>query len=130
VGPEHYGGRRFMYVANYLPRGHELLSLSMDELWDVYEPGLRRINPEFSRGWVKRSWLFREPAAQPVVLPNYRHRMPPYETGVPGLLMANTTQVYPEDRGTNYAVRGADEVVAALLRQEDEVSPRAAAGPG
>jgi protoporphyrinogen oxidase len=127
VGPEHYGGRRFMYVANYLPRGHGLLSLSMDELWDAYEPGLRRINPDFSREWVRQSWLFREPAAQPVVLPNYRDRMPPYETGVAGLLMANTTQVYPEDRGTNYAVRGADEVVAALLSQEDEIAAPAAA---
>jgi protoporphyrinogen oxidase len=117
VGPNHYGGRHFMYVANYLPRGHELLSLDIDELWAVYEPGLRRINPEFSREWVRQSWRFREPAAQPVVLPNYRDRMPPYETGVPGLLMANTTQVYPEDRGTNYAVREAEEVVGALLAQ-------------
>ena len=115
VGPEHYGGRHFIYVANYLPKGHEWLSLDIEELWELYEPGLRRINPDFSRDWVKQSWRHREPAAQPVVLPNYRDRMPPYETGVPGLLMANTTQVYPEDRGTNYAVREADEVVEALL---------------
>ena len=64
------------------------------------------------------------------MLPNYRDRMPPYETGVPGLLMANTTQVYPEDRGTNYAVREAEEVVAALLARREDVSPRAAAGSG
>jgi hypothetical protein len=51
------------------------------------------------------------------VLPNYRERMPPYETGVPGLMLANTTQVYPDDRGTNYAVREAEEVVDALLRE-------------
>jgi protoporphyrinogen oxidase len=127
VGPEHYGGRHFMYVANYLPRGHEWLSLEMDELWELYEPGLRRINPDFSQAWVKQSWRFREPAAQPVVLPNYRDRMPPYETGVPGLLMANTTQVYPEDRGTNYAVRQAGEVVAALLAGHDDVTTPAAA---
>jgi protoporphyrinogen oxidase len=117
VGPDHYGGRHFMYVANYLPRGHELLSLDIDELWAVYEPGLRRLNPEFTRDWVRQSWRFREPAAQPVVLPNYRDRMPPYETGVAGLLMANTTQVYPEDRGTNYAVREGEEVVAALVAE-------------
>ena len=52
------------------------------------------------------------------MLPNYPKRMPPYSTGVPGLLMANTTQVYPDDRGTNYAVREADEVVRQLLREE------------
>jgi protoporphyrinogen oxidase len=115
VGPEHYGGRRFLYVANYLPHGHELLSLDMDELISVYEPGLKKVNPAFSRDWIKQSWMFREPAAQPVVLRNFPSRMPPYDTGVPGLYLANTTQVYPDDRGTNYAVREADEVVAAVL---------------
>ncbi|HYU60309.1 MAG TPA: NAD(P)/FAD-dependent oxidoreductase [Solirubrobacterales bacterium] len=127
VGPEHYGGRRFLYVANYLPRRHELLSLDIEELWDVYEPGLRKVNPQFTRDWVVQSWRFREPAAQPVVLPNHPQRMPPYETGVPGLLMANTTQVYPDDRGTNYAVREADEVVEALLAQGDRLEAPAAA---
>jgi hypothetical protein len=87
----------------------------MDELISFYEPGLRKVNPEFSREWIKQSWLFREPAGQPVVLPNYPARMPPYETGVPGLILANTTQVYPDDRGTNYAVREAEEVVKVLL---------------
>jgi protoporphyrinogen oxidase len=127
VGAEHYGGRHFMYVANYLPRGDDLLALDMDELWAVYEPGLRKINPRFSRHWVRQSWRFREPSAQPVVLPNYRDRMPPYETGVPGLLMANTTQVYPEDRGTNYAVREAEEVVAALLSRDRDIATPALA---
>jgi protoporphyrinogen oxidase len=112
---ERYDGRHFLYVANYLPRDHELLTKSMDELIDFYEPGLRKVNPQFDRDWIKQSWMFREPAGQPVVLPNYRDRMPPYETGVPGLMLANTTQVYPDDRGTNYAIREAEEVVAKLV---------------
>ncbi len=112
---ERYGGRHMLYVANYLPRDHELLTKSMDELIEFYEPGLRKVNPAFSRDWIKQSWMFREPAGQPVVLPNYRDRMPPYDTGVPGLFLANTTQVYPDDRGTNYAVREAEEVVAELV---------------
>jgi protoporphyrinogen oxidase len=112
---ERYEGRHFLYVANYLPRDHELLTKSMDELIDFYEPGLRKVNPQFDRDWIKQSWMFREPAGQPVVLPNYRDRMPPYETGVPGLMLANTTQVYPDDRGTNYAIREAEEVVAKLV---------------
>jgi len=125
VPPEHYGGRRFLYVANYLPRDHELLGLDMDELLTVYEPGLRKVNPAFSRDWIRQRWLFREPAAQPVVLPNHRDRMPPYATPVPGLYLANTTQVYPDDRGTNYAVREADEVVGELLARRGELEPDA-----
>jgi protoporphyrinogen oxidase len=114
---ERYGGRHFLYVANYLPDGHELLAEDMESLLAFYEHGLRKVNPRFDREWIRQSWIFREPAAQPVVLPNYRDRMPPYETGVRGLLLANTTQVYPDDRGTNYAVREAEEVVASLLRE-------------
>jgi protoporphyrinogen oxidase len=125
VPPEHYGGRRFLYVANYLPHGHELLGLGMDELLSVYEPGLRKVNPDFSRDWIVQSWLFQEPAAQPVVLPNYRDRMPPYSTPVPGLLLANTTQVYPDDRGTNYAIREADEAVEDLLARQPELAAAA-----
>ena len=43
----------------------------------------------FSRDWVRNRWLFREPAAQPVVLPNYRDRMPPHQTGAPGLVLVD-----------------------------------------
>jgi protoporphyrinogen oxidase len=105
VPPERYGGRRLLYVANYVSRDDPLLERSPDELLARYEPGLRRVNPGFARDWIRRLWLFREPAAQPVVTVGYRERIPPLETGVRGLVLANTTQIYPEDRGTNYSVR-------------------------
>jgi protoporphyrinogen oxidase len=114
VGAERYGGRRFLYVANYVPQGDPLLELSADELLDRYEPGLRRVNPAFSRGWVRERWLHREPHAQPIVTVGYRERIPPLATGVDGLLLANTTQIYPEDRGTNYAVELGQRAAAAL----------------
>ncbi len=114
VEPEHYGGRRFLYVANYLARGQPLLEVGVDELLDVYEPGLQRVNAEFSRDWIRNAWLFKEPAAQPIVTVGYRERIPPLDTGVPGLVLANTTQIYPEDRGTNYSVRLGGEAAKAL----------------
>jgi protoporphyrinogen oxidase len=115
VEPERYGGRRFMYVANYVEAGDPILDLDMEGLIDAYEDGLRRINPEWSRAWIKQSWRFVEPAAQPIVTAGYPSRMPPLRTPVPGLLLANTTQVYPEDRGTNYAVRIGGDAAEALL---------------
>jgi protoporphyrinogen oxidase len=117
VEPERYGGRRFAYVANYLASDDELLELSPDELLTAYEPGLRRLNPGFSRGWVRERWLFREPHAQPIVTIGYRDRMPGLDTGIPGLVLANTTQIYPEDRGTNYSVRLGWDAAATLLSQ-------------
>ncbi len=115
VASQRYDGRRFAYVANYIPRGHELLSLSLDEVLERYAPGLRAINSAFERSWIRNAWLFQEPAAQPIVTLGYRDRIPPLQTGVPGLVLANTTQVYPEDRGTNYAVRLGEQAAAELL---------------
>lgn len=115
IEPERYGGRRFLYVANYLAPGDPLLELDPDELIARYEPGLRKVNPAFSRDWIRQRWLFREPAAQPIVTVGYRERIPPLQTGVPGLVLANTTQIYPEDRGTNYSVRLGDDAARALL---------------
>jgi protoporphyrinogen oxidase len=117
VSPERYDGRRFLYVANYREQGDELLGLDPDQLLDRYEPWLREVNPSFERSWIKQRWLFKEPAAQPVVTIGYQRRLPPLESGVAGLILANTTQVYPEDRGTNYAVRIGDQAADALLKE-------------
>jgi protoporphyrinogen oxidase len=110
VGLERYGGRRFLYVANYVAPGDPLLELDAQGLIEAYREGLQRIGDVR----IRRSWLFKEPAAQPVVTVGYRDRIPALETGVPGLVLANTTQVYPEDRGTNYAVRLGEDAATAI----------------
>jgi protoporphyrinogen oxidase len=116
IDPERYDGRRFLYIANYLEHGHELLGLDPDALLDRYLPGLRKVNPAFDPAWVRDRWLHREPAAQPIVTVGYHERIPPLRTPVAGLYLANTTQVYPEDRGTNYAVRLGDQAAEAVLK--------------
>jgi protoporphyrinogen oxidase len=105
VPEDRYGGRRFVYVANYLDNDDPLMSMTMDEVLDAYDDGLRLIQPQWSREWIRNAWLFREPHGQPVVTLGYRERLPSLQTPVPGLVLANIQQVYPEDRGTNYAVR-------------------------
>ena len=115
VSREHYGGRHILYVANYVEPGSAVARMDADALLDHYREGLRRVTPAFSDDWVRERWAFREPHAQPIVDVGYRRRIPPLQTGVPGLLLANTTQVYPEDRGTNYAVRLGNEAAAALI---------------
>ena len=123
IEPERYGGRRFMYVANYVEPGDPLLELDADELIARYEPGLRRVNPQFSRDWIRERWLHSEPAAQPVVTTGYPARMPPLQTPVPGLVLANTTQIYPEDRGTNYSVRLGGDAAEAVLASPERHDP-------
>jgi protoporphyrinogen oxidase len=116
VEPERYDGRRFLYVANYLPRHHQFLSLNLQELLTVYDPGMRAINRDWSPEWIQGAWMFREPAAQPVVPIDYRGQMPGVDTGVPRLALCNTTQVFPADRGTNYAIPLAEQAVEVISR--------------
>jgi protoporphyrinogen oxidase len=118
-----YGGRQFFYVANYVEPGSELLDLDADGLLARYLPGLQKINPAFDLSWVKQVWRFSDHAGQPIVTVGYHERIPPFETGVPGLLLANTTQIYPEDRGTNYAVREGQQAAAAVLASISRVRP-------
>jgi hypothetical protein len=65
---------------------------------------LTRINPNFKPDWVRKSWLFRTHYAQPVPLLNHSKNIPAIQTPIPGLYFASMSQVYPWDRGTNYAV--------------------------
>ena len=51
------------------------------------------------------SFYHRVEAAQPVIGVNYSSRIPDHRTPLRGLYLANTTQIYPEDRGTSYSVR-------------------------
>jgi protoporphyrinogen oxidase len=114
VGTERYGGRHMVYVGNYVAPYDPLVMMDEEALFATYEPGLRRLNPAFSPEWVKRRWLFREPAAQPIVTVGHRDRIPAMRTPAAGLLLANTTQIYPEDRGTNYGVLQGYEVAGLI----------------
>jgi hypothetical protein len=53
---------------------------------------------------VKKVWLFTTNYAQPVPLLNHSKNIPAIETPVQGLYFASMSQVYPWDRGTNFAV--------------------------
>jgi len=113
--PGRYENRHLLYVANYLAPGDPLSELEPEELLDRYEAGLKLVNPSFSRSWICKAWVFREPAAQPIVTVGYRRKIPALRTPAEGLFLANTTQIYPEDRGTNYSVRLGEDAAAAVM---------------
>jgi protoporphyrinogen oxidase len=110
ISPEEYGGKRFVYLSKYLEPDHPYFTMPDEALIDAYVPFLRRINPEFSPSWIERAWVFRERSAQPIIPLHYSRRIPDHRTGLPGLYLANTTQIYPEDRGTNYSVRLGNQI--------------------
>jgi protoporphyrinogen oxidase len=101
---EHYGGDHIVYCGDYLETDHEYFSLSKEELLQRFLPALARINPKFQPEWVTGSWLYRTNYAQPVPFVNHSRNIPAIRTPLPGLFFASMSQVYPWDRGTNFAV--------------------------
>jgi len=78
---------------------------------------LPRFNPEFTPDWVRDSWLFRTPYAQPIPMLHHSRAIPDLKTPVPGLWFASMSQVYPWDRGTNFAVEVGRRAVLRMLEE-------------
>lgn len=127
VSPEHFGGDRIVYCGDYLAVGHEYFSLSDEELLERFTPGIQRINPAFERSWVKKVWVHKTHYAQPVPLVNHSHNIPDIRTPIAGLYFASMSQVYPWDRGTNFAVeigrRAASFMLADTNAARSAISP-------
>ena len=105
VPPSVYQGKHLIYVSNYLERDDARFRMDAGELFALYEPHLKQINPSFGGDWIEDMHVLRAEAGQPVITRNYSQRIPDYRTPLQGLYLANTLQIYPEDRGVNYSVR-------------------------
>lgn len=114
---EKYGGEHILYCGDYLETDHDYFKLTKEELLERFMPSFTRINPDFSPEWVNRTWLTRSNYAQPVPLVNHSQNIPAIKTPLPGIFFASMSQVYPWDRGTNFAVEIARRA-AKLMAQE------------
>lgn len=104
LSADYFGGDHILYAGDYLETDHEYFRLSQEELLERFLPALSRINAKFTPDWVRKSWLFRTKYAQPVPLLDHSQNIPAIQTPIPGLYFASMSQVYPWDRGTNFAV--------------------------
>jgi hypothetical protein len=97
-----------------VPRDDWRFTSDPEDLLQAYTPWLRRLNPDFDRSWISRRHFSRAPFAQPVVTPEYRELIPPHETTMSRVTLATMAQVYPQDRGQNYAVAMAHRVMELI----------------
>ena len=104
IDRSHYGGDHIIYCGDYVPPDHPYLTMSQEELEKLFVGVLHRFNPDFRPEWVRKSWLFRARYAQPVPKLNHSRAIPDLRTPIAGLYFASMSQVYPWDRGTNFAV--------------------------
>ena len=104
ISREHYGGDHLVYCGDYVPPDHEYFHMDEADLAARFLPALTTINPDFRPDWVRKWWVWRAPYAQPLPALQHSRNIPDIKTPYPGLFWASMSQVYPWDRGTNYAV--------------------------
>ena len=117
VPADKFGGDHIVYMGDYLEPEHEFFHLSQEQILERFLPALKKFNPKFELDWVRKSWLFRTAYAQPVPLVNHSKNIPGIQTPVEGVYFASMSQVYPWDRGTNFAVEIGRKAATLILEK-------------
>ncbi len=105
IDSKYYSNQHIAWIANYLPSNHPYLKMSKEQLFKLYLPYLKKINPSFNFELCTLNFeLFFGPFAQPVFPIDYSKIKPDFTTPIPNVYLANMDMVYPWDRGTNYAI--------------------------
>jgi protoporphyrinogen oxidase len=102
---ESYGGRHIVYLSKYLSHDSEFYRMTDHELLAYSLPFLQKMFPEFDSRWILQYHVWRARYSQPVVTRGYGKLVPEPKTPIRGFYIATMAQIYPEDRGTNYAIR-------------------------
>jgi protoporphyrinogen oxidase len=122
VGTDAYQGKNVYYLGAYLPTDSPLFALSDDALAKLWWDYLKTMFPQFDTSRVQERHIFRFKAAQHVVDTTYQEKVPAFRTPLPGIYLANFSQLFPEDRGTNFSVRDGNKV-AAMVRADAQTAP-------
>jgi protoporphyrinogen oxidase len=118
VGKEPYNNNYIYYMGAYIPHNHHLFTCSNNELDNIWFPALKTIFPKFNKQNIREKHHFRFANAQHIVDTKYETKIPSYKTPLKNIYLANFTQIYPEDRGTNYAVREGEKLARMILQKK------------
>ena len=112
-----YNRDHIVYLGNYLPMNHRYFKMDAKAILKIYDPFLKKINEKYKSNLIGLE-VFKAPFAQPIIPVNYSKMIPPFKTPITNVFLANIQQVYPWDRGTNYAVELGERVVDFMLNEK------------
>ncbi len=113
IDKKHYRGNHVYYLGSYLPQNHELFDKKEKEVEKIYLDYLKKIFPDFEAKKIKSINTFRFKTAQHLVTKGYK--VPEYKLS-DKVYRANFAQIYPEDRGTNFAVREGKKIAEMIQK--------------
>ncbi len=115
MNKRHYNNEHLVYLGNYLPHNHPYFAMSEKEILKEFDHILQVLHPGYEKDLVGVD-IFKTPFAQPIIPVNYSKIMPPFDTPLANIYLANIQQVYPWDRGTNYAIELGQKIASRITR--------------
>lgn len=105
-------GETIVYVPFYMPTDIALWDRPDDVFFAEAMASVRLVNPAIAPSDLIEATLGRLKHAQPVCPPGFQAMIPPVQTPLTGLQIADTCFYYPEDRGISESVRLGQEMAA------------------
>jgi protoporphyrinogen oxidase len=115
------GGETVVYVPYYMPNDNVKFTWTDEELLDEAFGFLQRLNPKLTHEDLIASHVARLRYAQPVCEPGFAAKIPPVQTPIRGLQIADTCFYYPEDRGISESVRFGREMAGRLQDYDESI---------
>jgi protoporphyrinogen oxidase len=117
INPLFYGNKHFLYIGGYYEPTHPFFKMSKENLLKEFLPFLKKINPDFKSDWIQKEYFFTNLYAQPLVPMNYSKTILPLKTPLKNVFLATMQQVYPWDRGVNYAIEMGEKIADEILSE-------------
>jgi protoporphyrinogen oxidase len=116
-----------VYVPYYMPVTNMKFSWPEERLLKEAFSCLQRINPAVTESDILATKVARLRYGQPICEPGFAAKIPPVQTPIAGLQIADTCYYYPEDRGIAESVRVGSEManraVATMATGDGELRP-------
>jgi len=108
------GASHVVYIPYYMPQSHP--KFARDDAFFLEETRryLQTINPQLADADFQAARVGRLRYAQPICPPGFLATLPPIQTPIGGLQIADTSYYYPEDRGISESVRLAKQLVQGI----------------
>lgn len=117
VDRERFGGNTLVYLPRYVTQGSPLWKRSDEEIVDESVEALLRMYPKLQRSDIVSTRVARAREVLALSTLNYsRDALPPLETSLPGILVANSAQIAAGTLNVNETVGLANRQAAAFLR--------------
>lgn len=99
------GQEHVVYVPYYMPTTEKRWNWSDKALIDEALSAIKAVNPNITAEDIISASVNRLRYSQPVCVPNFLDLLPPIQTTIDGLQVADTSFYYPDDRGISESIK-------------------------